>query len=62
MTDGKKRKELEARVAEALKAKGIRMFTSSCGCCEGVTFSLEIDGKMICENAEHFNFSNFGDD
>jgi len=53
------RRLLEEKVAALLKERGVRIFTSACGCCEGVTFALEIDGKMIVDHETDWNFSNF---
>lgn len=53
------RKGLKARVADALTKKGIKISTGACGCCDGVSFSLEIDGETICEDETDWNFSNF---
>ena len=34
-------------VINALKAKGIRLYVGSCGCCQSPWLSLEVDGKII---------------
>ena len=59
--EDKRRKKLEEKVKKILLSKGIKLATSACGCCEGVTFDLEVDGKLIANNEIHFNFSNFGE-
>ncbi len=46
-------------VADALRARGVELFTSACSCCGGVTCSISIDGQVLIEDEEDFNFNNF---
>ena len=39
----------------ALLAKGVDLFVSACGCCNGPTVSLKIDGVTLLEDEDEAN-------
>lgn len=50
---------VEARVRRLLAARGIKISTSACGCCDGVSFSLEVDGELVADQEDSWNFDMF---
>jgi hypothetical protein len=51
-------KEVYKKVAEALRAKGIRINVGGCGCCGSPWVKVEVDGEVIAD-VDYFNFDMF---